>query len=77
MEMDMFRFAFFCLVAMGSGCRCALAAGDVNPTRASERGVRSPILGEPARPGSLDWQLYTLTASTAATLFDWVAKQLK
>ncbi len=52
-------------------------AGDVNPTRATERGVRSPALGEPARPGLLDWQLDARTASTAATLFDWVAKQLK
>jgi acetyl esterase/lipase len=52
-------------------------AGDVNPTRAGERGVRSPVLGDPDKPWSLDWQTDARTKVLAPTLFDWVAKHLK
>jgi hypothetical protein len=52
-------------------------AGDVNPGGGGERGVRVPVLGEPARAWSLDWQSDGRTRVVAPTLFDWVARQMK
>ncbi len=47
--------------------------GDVNPTHASEQGVRIPEVIQPTAPWSLEWQTDDRTFAMRATLFDLVA----
>jgi hypothetical protein len=52
-------------------------AGSVNPTQATERGVRVPVLAGPTALADTDWQSDARTKVLAPTLFDWIAGQWK
>jgi dienelactone hydrolase len=51
--------------------------GDINPARATERGVRVPVLAGPKALDDIAWQSDTRTKMIAPTLFDWIAGQWK
>jgi dienelactone hydrolase len=44
--------------------------GDINPTRATEQGVRVPTVIEPQPPGTLGWQSDSTTAVNRRNLFE-------
>jgi hypothetical protein len=50
--------------------------GDVNPTRATESGVRVPDVIEPEAPWSLTWQTSGSTSTDGSTLFDYIGLYL-
>jgi hypothetical protein len=51
--------------------------GGLNPSRATERGVRVPLLDGPPAPDDLAWQADLRTRVVAPTLFDWLQKHLR